>query len=107
MDPYLLLNLTEEADDAAVKTAYLAATREYPPERDPDMFEAIRAAYESIATERQRLNYHLFQLTPVDPLTLLYSCLEGHAPPTVSDQSLRQTLMESTHSFIQQRLSKL
>lgn len=107
MDPYILLNLTEEADDAAVKAAYLAAARAYPPERDPDMFEAIRTAYETIATERQRLKYHLFQLTPVDPLTLLYSCLDSHASLTVSDQSLRQILVESTHSFIQRQLGNL
>jgi curved DNA-binding protein CbpA len=62
-DPYRLLGVPDTADDEAIRTAYLAAIRACPPERDRQRFEAVRAAYESIATERERLAHALFDAT--------------------------------------------
>jgi len=59
-DPYRLLGVAETADDNAIRAAYLAAIRACPPERDRERFEQVRAAYESIATERDRLAHALF-----------------------------------------------
>lgn len=107
IDPYVLLNLTDDVDDATVKAAYLAAIQAYPPEQNPEMFEAIRIAYETIATERQRLKYHLFNSTPIDASTILHACLEGHTPETISDQPLRQMLAANALSLIRKNLDHL
>ena len=104
MDPYVLLDLTHDADDIQVKAHYLAALRAYPPEQNPEMFEAIRAAFEAIATQRQRLNYQLFQLVPTSPITILHTCLEGSASKTLSDPSFRQILLDSARSLIQKNM---
>jgi curved DNA-binding protein CbpA len=60
MNPYLLLRLSPEAVDAEIRRAYLEAIREFPPEREPEQFQAISQAYEKIRDERSRLNYVLF-----------------------------------------------
>ncbi|WP_295388772.1 DnaJ domain-containing protein [uncultured Thiodictyon sp.] len=63
-DPYLTLGLPPDADDDAVHAAYLAAVKTCPPERDPQRFQAIRAAYESLRTQRARLAQALFDREP-------------------------------------------
>lgn len=61
-DPYAVLGLAPTATAAEIKAAYFARVRTHPPERDPEMFKRIRAAYESLrdpdkrrATDMQRL----------------------------------------------------
>jgi len=63
-DPYLILGLGRDADDAAVETAYLEGIKRCPPERDPERFQALRAAYESLRTRRDRLTHDLFDTSP-------------------------------------------
>jgi curved DNA-binding protein CbpA len=63
-DPYLILGLAQDADDAAVRAAYLAAVAACPPERDPRRFEALRGAYEALCTRRARLAQGLFDQSP-------------------------------------------
>ena len=73
-DPYRLLGVPRSADDATIRAAYLAAIRGCPPERDRERFERVRAAYESIAHERDRLAHALFDTslpTPQDVLERL------------------------------------
>ena len=60
MNPYLILRLSPEAGDAEIRRAYLDAIREFPPEREPERFQAISQAYEQIRDEKSRLNYFLF-----------------------------------------------
>ena len=59
-NPYRLLGVPETADDEVVRAAYLTAIRACPPERDRQRFEQVRAAYESIASERDRMARALF-----------------------------------------------
>ncbi len=70
-DAYLILGLTEDADDDAVETAYLEGIKRCPPERDAQRFEALRAAYETLRTHRDRLAYALFDTSPPTPEDLL------------------------------------
>lgn len=63
-DPYLILGLAPDADDAAVETAYLEGIKRCPPERDPERFQALRAAYETLRSRRDRLSYALFDISP-------------------------------------------
>jgi curved DNA-binding protein CbpA len=63
-DPYLVLGVPEDADDAAIHAAYLAGIKRWPPDRDAIRFEALRAAYESVRTRRDRLAHELFDASP-------------------------------------------
>ena len=47
-NPYTVLGLERGASDAAVKQAYFSLVRAHPPEREPDTFKRIRAAYERL-----------------------------------------------------------
>jgi curved DNA-binding protein CbpA len=59
-DPYLILGVPAQADDATIHAAYMAAVRACPPERDAARFQAVRTAYEAIRTRKDRLAYELF-----------------------------------------------
>lgn len=79
-DPYRVLGVSHEVDDAAVRAAYLAAVRECPPERDAERFAALRQAYDALATQRARLAHELFDSTPPTPQELFHALAEGCAP---------------------------
>jgi DnaJ-class molecular chaperone len=59
-NPYRLLGVTRDADDAAIRAAYLTAVRDNPPDRDAERFSRLRKAYDAVATQRARLAYDLF-----------------------------------------------
>jgi curved DNA-binding protein CbpA len=70
-DPYLILGVSQDADDDAIERAYLEGIRRSPPERDPQGFESLRNAYEKIRTRRERIAYALFDTTPADSEDIL------------------------------------
>lgn len=45
MDCYKVLGIAENADEKEIKRAYFRLVRQFSPERDPDRFQEIRAAY--------------------------------------------------------------
>ena len=47
-DPYEVLGIARTATATALKQAYFALVRAHPPERDPEMFKQVRAAYERL-----------------------------------------------------------
>ena len=65
MDPFVVLGIEETADDAAVRAAYLRALRTSPPDRDPEGFRRIRAAYEALRDTESRLALRLFGPPPL------------------------------------------
>jgi curved DNA-binding protein CbpA len=91
-DPYLILGVSEDADDACVESAYLAGIKRCPPERDARRFEALRAAYEALRTRRARLAYELFDTTPPEPADLLDRAAPI-GPPRRPDQALFAALL--------------
>jgi hypothetical protein len=46
-DPFAVLGVPRDADEATVRARYLALIKKYPPERDPDRFREICAAFEA------------------------------------------------------------
>ncbi len=48
-DPYAALGLTGTATPEEVRAAYLQLVREYPPDRDPQRFREIHAAYQALS----------------------------------------------------------
>ena len=55
LDPFTLLGLAEDADDVEIRRRYLALVRDFPPDRAPERFQELRAAYEALGDERKRL----------------------------------------------------
>lgn len=60
MNAYDILGVTPEANDKTVRNAYLEAIRLFPPERDPDRFATLNAAYQTLKDEESRRRYDLF-----------------------------------------------
>ncbi len=56
-DYYERLGVPRSADAAAIKQAYVALVRRYPPERAPEEFKHIREAYETLADMDLRRQY--------------------------------------------------
>jgi curved DNA-binding protein CbpA len=60
-DPYVVLGLPAESDDAAIRQRYLELVRQFTPEHYPEKFAAIRAAYDSLRDLDARLRHRLFE----------------------------------------------
>lgn len=92
LNPFAVLGVAETADDDAIKKAYLSQVRDYPPERDPDRFQAIRAAFDAIKTRPDRLRYRLFGQDTPDVTGLVASALQSDSRRRLSETQLRQWL---------------
>ena len=68
MTPYEILGIDLQADDQAVRQAYLKLVRSFPPDRYPERFQLIHDAYELLRDEESRMRYYLFDLEPGMPL---------------------------------------
>ena len=67
-DPYAVLGLGRDADEAAVRRRYLELVREFSPDRAPERFAAIRAAYDQVRDPAARLEAQLFRVATSDSL---------------------------------------
>jgi curved DNA-binding protein CbpA len=70
-DAYEVLGLTPSAGEADVRRRYLELVREFPPDRAPEKFRAIRAAYDELRDPARRIEAQLFQLDRADSLDAL------------------------------------
>ncbi len=61
-----ILGVTEQAEDEAIKRAYLRKVRQYPPEQAAEQFRIVRQAYEAIKDAKSRINYQLFHQPEAD-----------------------------------------
>jgi curved DNA-binding protein CbpA len=59
-DPYETLGLSTDADEAEIRRHYLELVREFPPDRAPEQFTAIHAAYDALRDPARRLHAQLF-----------------------------------------------
>lgn len=60
-DPYKVLDLPTTADEAAIRKRYLELVKQFPPERAPERFAEVRAAYEALRDRDERLRRQLFE----------------------------------------------
>ena len=60
-DPFSTLGIGEDADDDQIKQRYLSLVRLFPPDREPERFQAYRAAYEAVRDRRKRLEAKLLR----------------------------------------------
>jgi curved DNA-binding protein CbpA len=91
-DPYRQLGVPESADDDTIRAAYLAAIRACPPERDRQRFEQVRAAFEAIASERQRLVHALFDASAPTARDVLEMLNAGWKTGTSAEATLYRLL---------------
>ncbi|MDR2743501.1 MAG: DnaJ domain-containing protein [Treponema sp.] len=54
---YDFLGVEKTADQTQIKRGYFNQVRKYPPERFPEEFKALRAAYETLSDEKKRTEY--------------------------------------------------
>ena len=59
-DPYKVLNLAPNADEAAIRQRYLDLVRQHPPDQSPARFAEIRAAYDDLRHPVNRLERQIF-----------------------------------------------
>lgn len=67
-DPYEVLGLSGEADEASVRQRYLELVRQFPPERDAERFAQIREAYDALRDPVRRMRARLFESRKHDSL---------------------------------------
>jgi curved DNA-binding protein CbpA len=65
-DPYAVLEVSRTATLDEIKQAYFAQVRLHPPEREPEAFKRIRAAYDQLKTPEKRVeaDMHLLEEWP-------------------------------------------
>lgn len=63
-DPYSVLGVAPTASDDEIKQAYFTQVRAHPPERDPQAFKRIRAAYDRMRTPEKRLETDMLRPQP-------------------------------------------
>jgi DnaJ domain len=80
-DPFAVLDVAEDADDETIKRRYLALVRQHPPEREPERFNEIRAAFEAVESKRDRLRARLLTIHDAALLRLKRDMLEADGPP--------------------------
>lgn len=74
-DPFAELGVDESADDETIRRRYLALVRTYPPDRDPERFQALRRAYEAISGRRERIARRLLCSSDAALTRLKLRCL--------------------------------
>jgi curved DNA-binding protein CbpA len=79
-DPFSVLGVGEDAGDDEVKQRYLALVRAYPPDREPERFQAYRAAYEAVCDQRGRLAAQLLRTSNAALSRLKRSVLAPSSP---------------------------
>ncbi len=61
IDPFAVLGLPPETDDAAIRRRYLELIKQCTPEQSPERFAEVRAAYEAVRTAEARVQFRLFE----------------------------------------------
>jgi curved DNA-binding protein CbpA len=65
-DPYEVLGLPRDADEAETRRRYLELVRQFPPDRDPSRFAEVRAAYDQVRDPVRRLKTQLLDVDSID-----------------------------------------
>lgn len=79
-DPYAELGLPADSDDEAIRRRYLELVREFPPERHPERFAAVRAAYDRLRDLNTRLRHRLFETGKNESLEALIEEIACRSP---------------------------
>jgi len=93
-NPYRVLGVERSATVAEIKRAYFALVREHPPERDPEGFKRVRAAYEKLRAAGERAETDLF-LVDDQPMSLDLAAIRrpDTEPPPLTRESILADLL--------------
>jgi curved DNA-binding protein CbpA len=92
--PYKILGVERAASESEIKQAYFALVREHPPERDPEGFKRIRAAYEKLRAGGERAETDLLLIEEM-PAAMSAENLQryGVEPPEITPDLIRSDLI--------------
>lgn len=76
-DPYAILGVPADSDDATIRRRYLELVKQYSPEHHPEKFAAVRQAYESLRDLDTRLRYRLFEAGRAESVDALVEEVAG------------------------------
>jgi hypothetical protein len=79
-DPYAVLDLPADADDAAIRRRYLELVREFPPDHHPEKFARVREAFEALKDLNTRLRRRLLERGRHDSLDVLIEEVACRSP---------------------------
>lgn len=80
-DPFLVLGLPVDASEQDIRARYLELIKEFPPEKNPDRFRQIQAAYQ-LARDPLALAHQLIELSNPQEPPSWESVLAQHAQQT-------------------------
>ncbi len=93
-NPYKTLGVERDATEAEIKQAYFALVRQHPPERDPEGFKRIRAAYEKLRSGGERAETDLFMVDDRDADLAIESIQRlDIAPPAITPETIKSDLI--------------
>ena len=70
--PWQVLGLAPDAGPDAIRAAYLAKVKEFPPDRAPEQFEQVREAYDLLKDPLRRFRAAVLEADPVANLAELF-----------------------------------
>jgi curved DNA-binding protein CbpA len=70
-DPYEVLGLEPGASETEIRNRYLQLVREFPPDRAPERFASIRAAFDVLSDPVGRVEHQILRLSTADTLVAL------------------------------------
>jgi DnaJ-class molecular chaperone len=76
-NPYEVLGLEPGSSDAEIRRRYLELVRQYPPDREPERFAAIRKAYDQLRDPMVRMESRLFDLEVYESLDAIIAEVRG------------------------------
>jgi curved DNA-binding protein CbpA len=65
-DPFEVLGVSKHAGEGEIRQRYLELVRTFPPERAPERFAAVHAAYQQLRDPAARLAAQLFEFADED-----------------------------------------
>ena len=92
-NPFAILGIPSDADDETINQSYLDKVRECPPDRDPQQFQQIHAAYQAIKNKRARMKHALFHVAEIDHNTIAQA-LQSNIKPGRPDQAVFQKTLQ-------------
>ena len=95
-DPWSVLKLDPNSDEATIRKRYLELVRDNPPDRNPARFQQIHDAYELARDPLKRLNASLFLEEIKDPLEDIISDLTRKVRETRLPTEALLRLVEAT-----------
>jgi curved DNA-binding protein CbpA len=94
LNPYQLLHVTEDATDEEIRKSYLQLVKLYTPDKHPQQFEAIRAAYEKISDLYKRVSFALLSRDLVTKAELFTMMVTNDTLLPFTENNFRSLLAE-------------